>query len=427
MSPEFLRRVVAPNLQTTAGELVELWRERMAMDVGKEGEGVFEVLGDLSSMALDAIWVAVLGTKIGVLRYETAKVRGEKGEGGDEAEKVVEIVRFAVGEGSSIVNKGVASMLPVVTFALMKCKPSYWKFRRVGSEQVMKIMKRACERFYRLSEESSSGEGEEYDACVMDFVLRREIMTARKEGKPAPDPTRNPAMLDELWLMLLAGHDSTAATMAWFVKFMALYPRAQAKLRDAVLAIFKEKKFPVSSEILEVDIPFLDATIEEIVRCSATAAITTRRALVDTQILGHRIPKGSNVILNLRINKQPFEIKERRRSKTSQAAQIKRTGGGFEGESGRNLDLFEPCRWLAHDAITGKEVFNAYALPNLTFGGGFRGCFGKRLAMIEMRIVVVTLILNFEFLPLPEEMSGLEAEEEVFRKPKTAFAKLRAL
>jgi len=428
MSPEFLRRVVAPNLETAAGELVELWRERIENTVGKEGKegGVIEVLDDFYSTALDAIWVAVLGSKIGVLRGEIAKVRGEKGGKKDEeAAKLVALVRFAVEEGSAIVDKGVASVWPALTFFLMKFKPSYWKFRRVGSDEVKRIMKRACERFSRLSE-SSSGDGEEHDTCAMDFVLRREIMKAKKEGKLAPDPTRNRGMLDELWLMLLAGHDSTASTMAWFVKFMGLYPRAQANLREAVVATFKDKKFPTSSEILEADIPLLDATIEETVRYSATAAITTRRALVDTQVLGRHIPKGTNVILNLRINKQPFEIEESLRSETSQAAQMKRRGGGFEGESGRNLDLLEPRRWLTQDA-TGKEVFDSYALPQLSFGGGFRGCFGKRLAMLEMRIIVVTLILNFEFLPLPEELSGLEAEEEVFRKPKTSFAKLRAL
>jgi cytochrome P450 len=236
-------------------------------------------------------------------------------------------------------------------------------------------------------------------------------------------------MLDELWLLLLAGHDSTASTLAWFAKFMGLNLVAQAELRKAVQEAFSlsSNKFPTSGEILEADIPMLDATIEETLRCAATASITTRRALVDTEVLGYRIPKGSNVLLNLRIDRKPFDVDEKRRSVTSQAAQAKRWRGGFDGPSGQDLELFEPRRWLALDPATKKEVFDAYALPSLTFGGGFRGCFGKRLAMLELRIIISTLMLNFEFLPLPEQMSSMEAEEEVFRKPKTAFVKLRAL
>ncbi|KAK0627962.1 hypothetical protein B0T14DRAFT_601066 [Immersiella caudata] len=170
----------------------------------------------------------------------------------------------------------------------------------------------------------------------------------------------------------------------------------------------------------------LDTTIKETLYRAITASITTCRVLADTEVLGYCIRKGSNVLLNLRIDKKPFNVDERRRSATSQAAQAKHWRGGFDSPSGQHLDTFEPRRWLALDPTTGKEVFDAYALPSLTFGGGLRGCFGKRLAMLELRIIISTLMLNFEFLPLREEMSGLEAEEEVFRKPKTAFVKLWA-
>jgi len=47
--------------------------------------------------------------------------------------------------------------------------------------------------------------------------------------------------------------------------------------------------------------------------------------------------------------------------------------------------------------------------------------------MLELRIIVATLVLNFEFLPLPAHLSGLEAEETVFRKPLTVFVNLKPL
>jgi cytochrome P450 len=373
MHPDFLRRVVAPNLQTAARELVELW----TLKTERAGGAPFDVSGDFQSTALDAIWVAVLGSKIGVLRHEIAKLKSEAPD--EETARLVGVVRFAVEKGSSIVNDGVGSLWPGLTFFFLSFTPSFRRFRRIGRDEVQKIMRRAHDRFRRLSSEEPAGggdEGAEHDTCAMDFVLRREIVAARKEGRPAPDPTHNPALLDELWLMLLAGHDSTAATLSYFVKLMALNQRAQESLRDAVKAAFGAEKLPTSGAILEAHIPLLDATIEETVRCSATAAITTRRALVDTEVLGHPIPAGTDVILNLRIKEEPFPVEESRRSATCQAAQRKRTGGGLDGPSGRDLDRFEPRRWLTQDDKTGKEVFDAYSLPSLTFGGGFRGCFG---------------------------------------------------
>lgn len=81
---------------------------------------------------------------------------------------------------------------------------------------------------------------------------------------------------------------------------------------------------------------------------------------------------------------------------------------------------------LYRDEI-GREVFGTYALPSLTFGGGFRGCFWKRLAMMELYIMVVTLMLNFEFGPVTGVMGGMEGQETVFRKPKVAFVSLKSL
>ena len=47
--------------------------------------------------------------------------------------------------------------------------------------------------------------------------------------------------------------------------------------------------------------------------------------------------------------------------------------------------------------------------------------------MQELRIIITTLMLNFEFLSLPEELSSMAAEETVFRKPRMAHVKLKPL
>lgn len=52
---------------------------------------------------------------------------------------------------------------------------------------------------------------------------------------------------------------------------------------------------------------------------------------------------------------------------------------------------------------------------------------GRKLAMMEFKIVVVLLILTFEFLPLPEEYKSMAAIEKIFREPNFPYAKIRAL
>lgn len=171
------------------------------------------------------------------------------------------------------------------------------------------------------------------------------------------------------------GHDSTANTLMWFVKLMAAYQQPQAELRRALQAAFPYGADSAAA-ILDADVPYLDAAVEETVRISGTSAVIARTALVDIEILGHHIPKGANIICNTRVTNPPVKVPEEIRSATSQAAQAKRPSGGFDGYPGRDLEVFEPRRWLTKDD-KGKEVFDAYALPTLIFGGGLRGCFGE--------------------------------------------------
>ncbi|KAK4159853.1 cytochrome P450 3A24 [Cladorrhinum sp. PSN259] len=423
MNPEFLRRVVAPNLATAAQDLVKLWQVKLSQYGGQP----FSVEHDFNDTALDAIWTAILGTKIGVLQHETEKLQNPSAPVDPETLHTIALVRHAVEEGNRIVDVGLASLWRGLTFFLMCLKPSYWKFLNDSKSELQKIMGAACERFHAMSVSTEDGDEESaHDTCAMDLVLRREIQTAKRKGLPPPDPTTDPAMLEELWLLLLAGHDSTANTLMWFVKHISACQGAQAELRRALQAAFPGNKSPTSAEILEADVPYLDAAIEEILRLVGTASITTRQALTDTEVLGQKIPKGSNVLMSLRITKPPFPVDENLRSATSRTAHAKKMRDGFAGESGRDLDKYEPRRWLYRDD-EGKEVFDAYTMPTLTFGGGYRGCFGKRMAMMELKIIIATIMLNFEFLPLPEELASMAAIEKVFRKPQMANVKLRAV
>lgn len=155
----------------------------------------------------------------------------------------------------------------------------------------------------------------------------------------------------------------------------------QFKLRQALrLALQNTAESaspPVVADILSVDIPYLDATIEEINRHANTVPLLVRVATVDTNILGYKIPKGATVMCNSQFVTKPHEVKEEMRSQSSRAVGEKR-GRGFQMQ---NLDEFLPERWLVRDK-NGTEVFDGSALTRLTFGLGPRGCFGMFCAAL---------------------------------------------
>lgn len=175
----------------------------------------------------------------------------------------------------------------------------------------------------------------------------------------------------------LQGHETTATTLAWSVKNLANNPLVQSKLRQALRLAFPSttttsSSLPSVSDILIADIPYLDATIEEINRHANTVPLLVRVATVDTDILGYRVPKGATVMCNAQFIAEPQKVDEKVRSQSCRLAGEKR-GRGFRMQE---LRAFLPERWLVRDDDTGREVFDGGALTRLAFSLGPRGCFG---------------------------------------------------
>ncbi|KAH7461729.1 hypothetical protein FOMA001_g18908 [Fusarium oxysporum f. sp. matthiolae] len=436
MSTKFLRRVVAPNVHRTASCLIELWR----LKAKQSEENIFETKKDFHDAAMDIMWAAILGSELGILKDQMTALEKFPGSDADHRDKsgveaaapreaaetsrvmFLDTMEFIDDTVGAFTKSGMASL----RLKLIKLTPRYRRVQRTMDAELRRLMSSSRNRFQKLLE--NDVDGEEYEICAMDLVLRRDLVAAMKEGRVVHDDVKQGrAMLKELMLLLMAGIDSTGNTLAWCVKFLSLYPTVQFELRAALQSTFSIQGSALSpGHIIDTNIPYLDAFLQETLRFAVTAGAIIRRATVDTQILGYPIPAGTDIIMNTRVFRRPIPISEELRSVSSQDAHRKRPRGEIEGESGENLETFEPRRWLYDDGSE-KEAFDPDALPTLVFGGGLRGCFGRRLAMQDLRIFVVLLVLNFEFLPLPGELRDLTGEEAVFRHPKQAMVKLKII
>ncbi|KAI0503202.1 cytochrome P450 [Xylaria bambusicola] len=425
MNTEFLQKAVAPNIYKATLELLALWRLK-GTTIHKDQP--FNVLEDLKNAALDAIWVAVVGDEPGITRYEIEKVKRQLSSNhGHKSDEILPRGAFIKAE-VIYVTEAIArnSNTPVPKWAqkLETYTSRYRKFRSTVTDEITKAMKSAVDRFQRI--ETGGLDTTDIDTCMMDLVLRRQIVEAKKAARQPSNPVEDQNMLDEMFVMLVAGHDSTANALAWFIRFMEAYPSVQSQLRSTLVDAFPGPHPPSAKDILGTDIPYLDGVCDESMRLSGTTKANLRQALVDTEILGYKIPKGAEIFMNYHINSSGIPIHELKHSKSSQFASAKR-GDGFEGRAGVDLHLFDPERWLVKDEDTGKEKYNAYALPQLAFGGGYRGCSGRKLATMEFRIIVVLLIMSLDFVELPEEFKTWRAIEKVFRQPETPYAKIRVI
>lgn len=208
MNTTFLDRVVAPNVQLAAQDLVELWRLKTIQYGGES----FEVSKDFANTALDAIWVAILGSRLGATRREINQLQNgapykEKANQRRQTQRALSsatVVQEAVESLNKIVYLGFTSLWPPLSIFLFQLTPTYRRFKKIAFDEVRVLMTQAWKRYQRIEAKGSETDGEELDTCAMDLVLRREALTAKKTGQPIPDPTNDPAMLEELLFLLLA-------------------------------------------------------------------------------------------------------------------------------------------------------------------------------------------------------------------------------
>lgn len=213
------------------------------------------------------------------------------------------------------------------------------------------------------------------------------------------------------------------------MKWIAGNPKVQSKLheelRSSYAATFAEGRVPTAHEIALTPIHCLDARIEELVRYSVIATVTSRTASTDAVVLGRVIPRGTLVIMlgqSAGIFKPSHKIPASLRSPTYHNA-----GGGMIGAwdetSPEEMASFDPERWLKTEA-DGSKVFDATLGPHLAFGAGPRRCFGRKLAYLELRLAIVLVPWHFELQKVSEHLDSYEPIEQLTHNPVQCYVKL---
>jgi cytochrome P450 len=232
---------------------------------------------------------------------------------------------------------------------------------------------------------------------------------------------------------LIAGHETSGTTLGWILKYLSDNQATQEKLRRQLRVAYpealKQERHPSASEIIQVTAPYLDAFLEECLRHTVTIPILMRQATVDTTILGHRIPKDTNVMLftlGSSMTEPSVPIQDDRRSESSRASKER-----VPDWDNTAIDQFIPERWLKSKAGASQGLnefdhveFDSQAGPFITFGGGPRGCFGRRLAYLELRLAIALLVWNFDFQPCSPSLSTYDGIDVFTTVPKQCYVKL---
>jgi cytochrome P450 len=205
----------------------------------------------------------------------------------------------------------------------------------------------------------------EIDDIVMPLIARRRrdprldgqldilalLMCARGEdGEQLSDSE----IRDDLITLMLAGHETTATTLAWAFDLLLHHPDALRRVHD---------------EALSGEEAFTTAVIHETLRVRPPAPFTARVAAQPFPIGGYRVEAGTRIVVHIiAIN--------------------------------RNADIYERPHEFRPERFLGTRPQTYAWVP---FGGGVKRCLGASFSMRELITVLHVLLRDGEFAAVDDE------------------------
>jgi cytochrome P450 len=152
---------------------------------------------------------------------------------------------------------------------------------------------------------------------------------------------------DELVTLLLAGHETTATSVAWAVERLVRHPQKLRRLQDEIDGGGEE---------------YMTAVVNETLRVRPVVPIVVRLLREELQVGSHTLPAGTRVVPSIYLTNRNPRVYEQ-------------------------PEEFRPERFLED----GPETFSW-----IPFGGGIRRCIGASFAQLEMRLILRTILSELE-------------------------------
>lgn len=181
------------------------------------------------------------------------------------------------------------------------------------------------------------------------------MMSARDE---AGESMTDVELRDELMTLLIAGHETTATSLAWAFYWIHHLPQVREKLLQE-LDILGENPDP--SAILRL--PYLNAVCQETLRIYPVAMLALNRVVKSPlQIMDYQFDAGIVLIPSIYLTHHREDLYPEPKQ-------------------------FKPERFL-------ERQFAPYEY--LPFGGGNRRCIGMAFAQFEMKVVLATVLSHYQ-------------------------------
>jgi cytochrome P450 len=384
MSPAFS----APQLKSFlplflrhSNKLVQKWKDEEIAS-SSNGEPIFNIHKWLSCTTLDVVGESGFGFQFGALD----NTKNELSQVYDNL--FVDSTLYP--HRWDIVFRSLWKYFPSSALWFLRYLPSreYTRFRRYQD-----FIRNFGRGLIKQTEANSEGNGKD----VMSVLLHA------NEAEEARLKLSEIEVVDQISTILLAGHDTTAASLTWWFWELAKHPDWQTRVRKEVQTVRRKIAEHGDTEFSIADLEgmsVMHATLKEAMRLHPIVWTLARSAAQDDVI-----PLATPIMTKSGKQISSIPVQKGQTIQVSIAAYNRNTSVW-----GDDADNWNPDRFMNIDKDNMTPV-GIYA-NLLNFSAGIRGCIGWRFSVIEMQAIAATLIENFEF-GLPPQTK----ENMIRRKP----------
>ncbi|XP_045416019.1 sterol 26-hydroxylase, mitochondrial [Lemur catta] len=174
--------------------------------------------------------------------------------------------------------------------------------------------------------------------------------------------------------LLMAGVDTTSNTLTWVLYHLSKNPEIQAALHEEVVGVVPAGQVPQYKDFAHM--PLLKAVLKETLRLYPVVPTNSRVIMEkEVEVGGFLFPKKTQfVFCHYVVCRDPSTFSE--------------------------PESFQPHRWLRNSQPDSSKTPHPFG--SLPFGYGVRSCLGRRIAELEMQLLLTRLIQHYEVVLAPE-------------------------
>ncbi|XP_004376380.1 sterol 26-hydroxylase, mitochondrial [Trichechus manatus latirostris] len=174
--------------------------------------------------------------------------------------------------------------------------------------------------------------------------------------------------------LLMAGVDTTSNTLTWALYHLSRSPAVQEALHEEVVGVVPAGQVPQYKDF--ACMPLLKAVIKETLRLYPVVPTNSRIIMEkEIEVGGFLFPKNTQFVLcHYVVSRDPSVFPE--------------------------PESFQPHRWLRKNHPDALGVHHPFG--SVPFGYGVRACLGRRIAELEMYLMLTRLIQRYKVVLAPE-------------------------